>query len=335
MKRMRKIIFMVIFLMGIYSFSYDNPDLKLRKERGCRYPDLENIGNRDINGRIYLLFPNFISFKKEIQIGAMLAAEVEKNVKLLEDEDVYRYINGIVQNISRHSDAKVPFSVKIIDTDEVNAFALPGGFVFVNKGLIETADTECELAGVIAHETGHVAARHATERLTKMQLLQWAAIPSIFVGGAGGIALRNGVGFALNLKLLGITRGSEKEADILGVEYTWNAGYDPYGFITFFEKMLAREKKQPGKFASWFRTHPSTPDRISYVKREIENCLPQKKKYIVTTSEFLRIKHKLLEYDNVLKVKNRGKKKPTLKKRNKSTTTGGKKRPTLKRLDDN
>ncbi len=330
--------FMTIFIILLFTtflFAYNNPDLKTRKSRGCRYPDIENIGNRDINGRIYLLFPNFISFKKEIQIGAMLAAEVEKNVKLLNNEEVLDYVNGIVQNISRHSDARVPFSVKIIDTDEINAFALPGGFVFVNKGLIEAADTECELAGVIAHETGHVAARHATERLTKMQLLQWAAIPSIFVGGAGGIALRNGVGFALNLKLLGITRGSEKEADILGVEYTWNAGYDPYGFISFFEKMLAREKKQPGKFASWFRTHPSTPDRISYVKKEIENCLPEREKYIVNTSKFLEIKSKLLAYDNVLKVKNRGKKTPTLKTRTKSSSGGGKKRPTLKKLDDN
>ncbi len=327
------IILLLLMIMAIFVFSYNNPDLKTRKARNCRYPDLENIGNRNINGRIYLLFPNFISFKKEIQIGAMLAQEVEKNVKLLNDPEVLNYVNGIVQNISRHSDAHVPFSVRIIDTDEINAFALPGGFVFVNKGLIEAADTECELAGVIAHETGHVAARHATERLTKMQLLQWAAMPSIFIGGAGGIALRNGVGFALNLKLLGITRGSEKEADILGVEYTWNAGYDPYGFIHFFEKMEAREKKHPGKFASWFRTHPSTPDRISYVKREIENCLPPKEKYIVTTSRFQEIKAKLLAYDNVMKVKNRGKKKPTLIKRNKNS--GGERKPTLKKLNNN
>ena len=347
---LKKLKLITIFLISCsFLITYALPKYNPRSRKGCRYPNVEDIGNRDINGRIYLLFPNFISYKREIQIGAMYAAQIEQSVKLITDPVVTDYIQKLVEKLGRNSDVKVPLHTKVIDSDEVNAFALPGGFVFVNKGLIEAADSEDELAGVLCHELGHVAARHATERLTKMQLLQWAAIPSIFIGGVSGIAIRNGLGLALNLKILGITRGSEKEADILGAQYLWHAGYDPNGFIRFFEKMLAREKHQPGKFASWFRTHPPTPDRIAYVKKEIENCLPPRPKYMVTTSRFDEIKARLLEYDNVLLAqtskkplggRKRGRKRPTLKRRTDTsdedlgTGTSKKPKPTLKKKKD-
>ncbi len=325
MKKISTLLMLGMLLLPPALMASDNTHTQDR--RGCKYPDVENIGNRDINGRIALLFPNFISFEKEIQIGAQYAAQVEQSVKLLNDPKINEYVDGLVQNLVRHSDAKVPFHVKIIDSDEINAFALPGGYMFVNKGLIQAAETEDELVGVLCHEIGHVAARHATERLTKMQLLQWASIPSIFVGGVGGIALRNGLGLAMNLGILGITRGSEKEADILGSQYAWHAGYDPNGFLTFFEKMLAMEKRQPGKFASWFRTHPPTPDRIATVEKEIDHCLPVKPKYIVTSSRFDEIKTALKEYDNALLAANQSSK----------TIGSGKSkatRPTLKRRTD-
>jgi predicted Zn-dependent protease len=298
----------------------------------CSFPDVENIGNRDINGRIYLFFPNFISYEREIQIGAEYAAQVQQSAKLLTIPEVTEYMDTLVQNLVRHSDAKVPFHVYLVDSDEVNAFALPGGYLFVNKGLLQAAETEDELVGVLCHEIAHVAARHATERLTKAELLQWASIPSIFVGGIGGIALRNAIGLALNLQILGITRGSEKEADILGSQYAWSAGFDPNGFVTFFEKLMAMEKKQPGKFASWFRTHPPTPERITYIQREIDYCLPVKPKYIVTSSSFDEVRGRLAIYDNTLLAANKpsapgekGKKegKPTLKRRTDTDDEGG------------
>jgi len=312
----------MILMMAFCSFASSSKD-KDNQRKGCKYPDVENIGNRDINGRIYLFFPNFISFKKEIQIGAQYSAQIQQSVRLLEDPKINKYINDLVQNLVRHSDAKVPFNVKIIDSDEVNAFALPGGYIFIHKGLIQEAEMEDELVGVLCHEIAHVAARHASERLTKAQLLQWATIPTIFVGGIGGIALRNGVGLALNLKILGITRGSEKEADTLGVQYAWHAGYDPLGFLSFFEKMMAKEKRQPGKFASWFRTHPPTPTRLEYVRGVIDKCLPPKPKYLVTSSNFDEIQASLNVYDNEKLALNKpssgsGKQKstrPTLKRR--------------------
>ena len=315
----------------------------------CSFPDVENIGNRDINGRVYLFFPNFISYEREIQIGAEYAAQVQQSAKLLTIPEVTEYMETMVQNLVRHSDAKVPFHVYLIDSDEVNAFALPGGYMFVNKGLLQAAETEDELVGVLCHEIAHVAARHATERLTKAELLQWASIPSIFVGGIGGIALRNAIGLALNLQILGITRGSEKEADILGSQYAWAAGYDPNGFITFFEKLMAMEKKQPGKFASWFRTHPPTPERISYIQQEIDYCLPVKPKYIVTSSSFDEVRGRLAAYDNTLLASNKpsgpGDKdkkegKPTLKRRTDTDDEGGgdqkepPAKPTLKKDED-
>ena len=246
------------------------------------------------------LFPNFVSREKEIQIGAQYAQQIERTARLVEDPVVNEYVDRLAQNIVRHSDAKVPFLVRVLDTDEVNAFALPGGYFFVNKGLILEADTEAELAGVMAHEIAHVTARHATERMTKGQLLQFAAIPAMFIGGYWTqVAIRQGLGLGLSLSVLGITRQSEGEADQLGTQYLWNTGLDPNGFITFFEKLEAKEKNKPGKFASFFRTHPPVEKRIVGVQQEI-SFLPLKDEYLVTTSEFDRVKSRLIAIDNKL-----------------------------------
>jgi predicted Zn-dependent protease len=208
-----------------------------------RHGDVENIGNRDITGRVWGIFPNFVSLEKEIQLGQQVATEFEQTAKMIEDPVVCDYIDRVGQNLVKHSDAKVPFHIKVVDTDEVNAFAFPGGFFYVNKGLILAADNESELAGVMAHEISHVCARHATERMTKGYVLQIASIPAMFIGGYWTQTLiRQGLGLGINLELLGITRDSEKEADQLGIQYMWNTGYDPNGFVSFFEKLQAQEK---------------------------------------------------------------------------------------------
>lgn len=286
---------------------------------GRRHGDVENIGNRDINGRVAWFFPNFVSLEKEIQIGQQYAQYFEQTARLVEDPVVNEYIDRLGQELVKASDAKVPFVIKVLDTDEVNAFALPGGYFYVNKGLILEAENETELAGVMAHEIAHVAARHATERMTKSQLLQFATLPALFVGGYWTqMAMYNGLGMGMSLAVLGITRKSEEEADQLGTQYLWNAGFDPNGFITFFEKLQAREKEKPGKFASFFRTHPPVDDRITKVQEEI-GFLPVKDEYVVTSSEFDRVKARLIAMDNKLLTPGS------------SSATAGSKRPTLKR----
>lgn len=317
---------------------------------GRRHGDVENIGNRDINGSIWLLFPNFISLEKEIEIGAQLAAQFEQTARLIEDPVIAEYVDKVGQNVVRHSDAKVPFHIKVVDTDEVNAFAFPGGYFYVNKGLILAADNEAELTGVIAHEISHITARHATERLSKAQILQLASIPALFIGGYGSwtqVGIQNALGLGINLELLGITRESEKEADQLGIQYQWNTGYDPGAFVTFFEKLQKQEKTKPGRLAGWFRTHPYTEERIALCIDE-QRYLPEKDNYIVDSSEFQRVKARMLAIDNAQKgetiTSSIEQKRPTLKRR---TDTGSgdptdpdetgkakKDRPTLKRPGD-
>jgi len=262
---------------------------------GRKNGDVENIGNRRISGgRVYKILPNIISLEKEIQLGRELAVEFEQTAMLIQDRVVSEYIDRLTQNIVKHSDAKLPFHVKVVDTEEVNAFAFPGGYFYVNSGLILEADNESELVGVIAHEISHIIARHASARMSKSQYLEIAAIPAMIFGGYWAqMALQNGFGLAVNLELLGVTRESEREADQLGVQYAWNAGYDPNGFVTFFEKLAAEEREKPSRLAGWFRTHPSTEDRIMASMNE-QRFLPEKDSYIINTSEFDRIKARLL-----------------------------------------
>jgi predicted Zn-dependent protease len=310
-----------------------------------KHGDVENIGNRDITGRVWGIFPNMVSLEKEIQIGQQVAAEFEQTAKLIEDPVITDYVDRVGQNLVKHSDAKVPFHIKVVDTDEVNAFAFPGGFFYVNKGLILAADNESELAGVMAHEISHVCARHATARMTKGYVLQIVSIPALFVGGYWTqMLIYNGLGLGINLELLGVTRESEKEADQLGIQYLWNTGYDPNSFVSFFEKLQAQEKSKPGKLSGFFRTHPYTEERIAASMDE-ERYLPEKDNYIVNTSEFDRVKARLLAIDNAMKADSQAaqidQKRPTLKRRtdtNDPNSTDPNKqdqtRPTLKKAGD-
>jgi len=316
-----------------------------------KHGDVENIGKRDVSGKIFGMFPNRISLEKEISIGNDMAQEFEQTARLLEDPMVVEYIDRLGQNIVKHSDAKVPFHIKVVDTDEVNAFAFPGGFFYVNKGLLMAADNEAELVGVMAHEISHVTARHATARMSKETYLQLFTLPALFVGG--GLAqtgIQSALGLGLNLEVVGITRESEREADQLGIQYLWNTGYDPNAFVSFFEKLQQEEKTKPGRLKSWFRTHPSTADRIMASLDE-QRHLPEKDSYLVNTSEFDKVKAHLLSLESGQKSENAtttakpDRKKPVLKRRidesGKPLDDTGidegapkKARPTLKRPSD-
>jgi len=259
--------------------------------------DPEEIGNRDVGKGV-----NFYSLEKEIGLGKQLAQEVERQAKIIDDPVIAEYVNRVGQNLVRNSDAKVPFTIKVLDSEEVNAFALPGGFFFVNSGLIMKADNEAELAGVMAHEIAHVAARHGTRQATRGTIINYASIPLIFMGGWTGYAIRQGASLAIPLGFLTFSRGFEKEADFLGLQYLYKTGYDPTAFVDFFEKIQSMEKKKPGSVAKVFSTHPMTDDRISSAQGEIQKILTSKPEYVVNTSEFTDVKGRLMAMHNRRKV---------------------------------
>ena len=255
------------------------------------------IGKRNINKGI--LIPKMAGgLDKEVALGRQLAAEVDREAKFIDDPVVTEYVNRVGQNLVLHSDAKVPFTIKVIDSDEVNAFALPGGFFYVNKGLILAADNEAEMAGVMAHEIGHVAARHAMENQTKGMLANIGLLAgSIFLGGLGGMLINEGAQFGALLGFMKFSRSAESEADMLGVEYLWAAGYDPNAMSTMFEKLAAQNKKKPGTFSKLFETHPQSVDRME-ASRALVARFPEKEEYVVSTSEFQRVKARLLRLSN-------------------------------------
>lgn len=251
------------------------------------------IGKRDINKHQW----NFYSIEREIALGRQLAAEIDQQMRILDDPIISEYVNRVGQNIVLHSDAKVPFTIKVIVSDEVNAFALPGGFFYVNTGLLAAADNESELAGVMAHEIAHVAARHALENFTKGQLLQFLQIPLLIFTGGGyyglGQLIMMGADLGMMSAFFKFSRNAEKEADILGAQYAWASGYDPNGLITFFEKIAALHKRRPSGISKLFMTHPATPDRIEVVK-DLISRFPDREEYIVSTSDFAKAKDRLL-----------------------------------------
>ncbi|HSE25908.1 MAG TPA: M48 family metallopeptidase [Pyrinomonadaceae bacterium] len=254
------------------------------------------IGKRNINGGIISKMSG--STEKEVRQGREAAAEVDRQAKFIEDPMITEYVNRVGQNIVLHSDAKVPFTIKVIDSDEVNAFALPGGFFYVNKGLLLAADNEAELAGVMAHEIAHVAARHAVENQTKASLLEYAALgASIFLGGIPGMIYQNTAGIGLLGIFMKFSRSAEEEADKLGVQYMYAAGYDPGAMATMFEKLEAKNKKKPGFISRAFATHPAPPDRRASALA-LAARFPEHEEYVISSSEFQRVKAKLLRLSN-------------------------------------
>ncbi len=274
--------------------------------------DVEQIGNRKVGRGV-----NFYSLEREIAIGKQLAQDVERSAKLVDDPVIVEFVNRVGQNLVRNSDARVPFTIKVIDSDEINAFALPGGFFYVNSGLILRADEEAELAGVMAHEIAHVTARHATKNATKGELAQLAMIPLILLGPGGwaGYGVYQGLNFVIPLSFLKFSRNAEREADFLGLQYMYKAGYDPNAFISFFEKIQAEERRRPGSIPKVFASHPPTPERIENTQKEIATILPARAEYIVSTSEFDLVKKRLRGLQAGQKPKENDPDKPTLRKR--------------------
>jgi predicted Zn-dependent protease len=302
--------------------------------------DPDEIGNRDIGKGI-----NFYSLEKEIALGKQLAQEVERQAKIIDDPVIAEYVNRLGQNLVRNSDAKVPFTIKVLDTDEVNAFALPGGFFFVNSGLILKADSEAELAGVMAHEIAHVAARHGTKQATRGEIAEVGMIAaSIFVPYTmAGYGAMQAASALIPIGFLKFSRSMEKEADFLGLQYLYKTGYDPTAFVDFFEKIESMEKKKPGTVAKVFSTHPMTDDRIQTAQNEIEKILTAKPEYVVDTSEFKDVKARLEMLQNRRKPAAEDPNRPRLRRAPGSGTSpaddGGQKsdsdeRPTLKRRTD-
>ncbi|MEO6120427.1 MAG: M48 family metallopeptidase [Terriglobales bacterium] len=249
--------------------------------------DVSKIGDRGVGKGM-----NFYSIEKEVRLGRELAADVEANAKLFKDEAINEYVNRLAQNLVRNSDAKVMFTVKVIDSDEVNAFALPGGFFFVNVGMLMAAENEAELAGVMAHEIAHVAARHATKNATKKDIWNIISIPLVFVGGPAGMIVQNVANFAVPMSFLKFNRNAEREADLLGLEYQYAAGYDPSAMIAFFERLGGKEKKQ-NFLVRAFSTHPMNEDRVKRSQKTMETLLPPSEQYLVTTSDFEEMKARL------------------------------------------
>jgi len=303
--------------------------------------DVDQIGNRKVGRGV-----NFYSLEREIAIGKQLAQDVERSAKLVDDPVVVEFVNRVGQNLVRNSDARVPFTIKVIDSDEINAFALPGGFFYVNSGLVLRADEESELAGVMAHEIAHVTARHGTKNATKGEIAQLAMIPLILLGPGGwaGYGIYQGLNFLIPLSYLKFSRDAEREADFLGLQYMYKAGYDPNSYVSFFEKIQAEERRKPGSIPKVFSTHPPTPERIQNTQKEIATILPAREQYIVSTSEFDLVKARLRALQSGRKLQDKGADKPTLRtrteqqdkdKKGKGQQTGDDQqdedRPTLKR----
>lgn len=305
-------------------------------KQGGGKDDLNAIGSRKIGKKG---FGNWYSLESEIRLGREYAKAVESSVRVLDDPLIAEYVNRIGQNLVRVSDAKVPFTIKVIDSDETNAFALPGGFMYVNTGLILVAQNEAELAGVMAHEIAHVAARHATRQKTRSNLIGLASIPLIFAGGGAGFAIQQALRLAVPLTMMRFSRSFEAEADYLGLEYLYKAGYDPQAFISFFEQVEAQEKKTPGKLTTALSTHPPTIDRLKNTQDEISRILPTREVYTVTTSEFDNAQARLHSIENRYRIGEQGHREPTLRRATASASGGDAdsnpedERPKLKRRD--
>ena len=288
-RRSSKVLTLVLALAMPFSLAAGpKKDSNGKKKPKNQKEDVDAIGDREIGKGM-----NFYSLEKEIALGKRLAQEVERHAKIVDDPIIAEYVNRVGQNIVRNSDSKVPFTIKLIDDQTVNAFALPGGFFFVNAGLFLRAESESELASVMAHEIAHVAARHGTKQATKGQVLNLATIPLIFMGGWAGYGIRSAAGFAIPIGFMRFTRKAEEEADFLGLQYLYKSGYDPTSFIDFFEKMQADEKRKPGTISKLFSSHPPHESRITKSQKMIDELLPNKPEYVVSTSEFLDVKSRL------------------------------------------
>lgn len=305
------------------------PQVRSAKTQKAKIPekyDITRIGERRVDRGL-----NMYSMEQEQVIGKRMADELEAHCRMVRDPVVTRYIEDLGQRLVRNSDAKTQFTIKVVDSDEINAFALPGGYFYVNTGLILAAQNEAELAGVMAHEIAHVAARHATRNMTKVQLWNIASIPMVFFGGPIGMALRQASSIAFPMSVTKFSRDAEREADLLGIEYEYAAGYDPGAFVNFFERLKVRESKK-NLMAKAFASHPMNRDRIQRAQKEIDTMLPPRDAYVVDTSEFEEVQLRLLHLMNAMPVLNRHQQspgRPVLRRRTSDTAPGNPEPPKM------
>lgn len=271
--------------------------------------DPNAIGERNVAGG-----PNFYSLEKEIALGKQLSIEVRKQARIVEDPIISEYINRLGQNLVRNSDVTFPVSFTLIDAEEINAFTLPGGFVFVNTGVLSLSDNEAELASVLAHELGHAAARHATRQATRDQVINLSAIPLTIFGGVAGLAVRQASSVLAPMAMFHFSRAFETEADLLGIQYLWKSGYDPNASVDMFERVESTERKQPGAVSRLFRTHPMTPDRIEATQKNIGKLLPEHAEYVINTSEYESVRQRLKDISEQRKPDPKEANKPTLRR---------------------
>lgn len=290
---MRKIFAMLALIFLLFSAPYSSvaqtqPNKQPKKLADKDNPDM--IGKRDINNNQL----NFTSLEDEIKIGQQLANEIDRQAKFVTDQQITEYVNRLGQNIAINSDAKVPFTIKVIDSMDVNAFALPGGFFYVCKGLLINAESESEIACVMAHEIAHVACRHAMEQQAKGRLVNLISLPIAVMGGPLApiiMGLPGGIG--IPLIFLKFSRGMEEEADHYGAQYAYKTGYDPKSLVDIFDRLQKNQKtKSAGGFAGIFSSHPNHKTRIEKVQKFIVK-LPEKDEYAYSSSDFVEMKRKL------------------------------------------
>lgn len=288
--------------------------------------DVTKIGERKVAGGM-----NFVSIEAEARLGRQLSGEADRMLRLVQDPVITEYVNRLGQNLVRNSDAKVPFTIKVVDSEEINAFALPGGYFYVNTGLILAADSEAELAAVMSHEIAHVAARHATKNLSKRELLQLCTLPTFFIAGPAVIAIREAAQIALPMTYMKFSRDAEREADLLGMEYAYASGYDPQAMVTFFQKALVRDQKRQRLIARAYATHPMTAERMQRAQAEIQTLLPPKDNYMLTTNEFDEIKARVSRLERNQLVAWAPSSKPTLRNRTDVESAPVSNTPTLRK----
>jgi len=271
--------------------------------------DPSEIGERNVAGSF-----NVYSLEKEMALGKQLAIEVRKQAKIVDDPIVAEYINRLGQNLARNSDVTFPVSFTLIEADDINAFTLPGGFIFINNATLRLSDNEAELASVLAHELGHAAARHATRQATRNDMIAAGTIPLVLFGGWGLIAHQATNSLAGPMALFHFSRAFETEADLLGIQYLWKTGYDPTAIVDMFERIESTERKQPGSVSKLFRTHPLTGDRIEKTQKDIDELLPGRSEYVLNTSEYEAIRARLADVTQQHKPDPKDREIPTLKR---------------------
>lgn len=248
------------------------------------------LGAAAVPGQIFGL-----SEKREIELGTQAAAEIEKQQPVLPDKPTRRYVNRLGQALVHKSGrSNIAYQFRVINSPQINAFALPGGFIYVNRGLIEAADNESELVGVLGHEIAHVVARHSAEQIKRAQVagLGLGVLDLILGRGTRGQVASAAAQMVTAGTFFKFSRDMEREADRLGAKNVYDTGWEPNGMISFFEKLASLQKRQPNAVATFFSTHPNPSERADNIADLIES-FPPRRDLRTDSRDFQNIKARL------------------------------------------